>query len=53
MTAVMAAFEAIDADLIAMNTQARSGFALAWEDSFADLMLQQTSVDLLIRALPR
>jgi nucleotide-binding universal stress UspA family protein len=53
MTAVMAAFEAIDADLIAMNTHARSGFALAWEDSFADLMLQQTSVDLLIRALPR
>lgn len=53
MTAVMTAFEAIDADLLAITTHARSGFALAWKDSFADLMLQQTTVDLLIRALPR
>ncbi len=53
MTAVMTAFEAIDADLLAIATHARSGFALAWKDSFADLMLEQTSIDLLIRALPR
>ncbi|WP_161596000.1 universal stress protein [Flavisphingopyxis soli] len=53
MTAVMTAFEAIDADLLAIATHARSGFALAWKDSFADLMLEQTSLDLLIRALPR